>query len=219
VDGAAGGNLGQRDPTPNTPAARAALASPRPTRSPPEPDGQARRGRRPLRAALVTALILVVIGGGLFGLYRWTQTQYFVGVAADRVVVYRGINTALGPLKLYSVVQTSGVWVDDLQPVARSQVESGIAAPNRTEAEKIVSNLDTRMLPLCPQRTTTTTPPPSTTPAKAPVTSHPPAGRSPGSHPPPKTTPPPRTTASPSPTPSPTPTDQPVPGVDCRNPR
>jgi serine/threonine protein phosphatase PrpC len=211
VDGAAGGNVGQRDPEPNSPAARAALANPRPNRQPPTEGGPVRR-RRPRRTALFVLLLLLVLAGGCYGLYRWTQTQYFVGVAGGQVAVYRGINTALGPVKLYSVVHTSNVWVDDLQQVARSQVESGIGAPNRVRADEILSNLDNQLLPPCP------TPTPSPTPSRTPT--HTPArtsGKPPGSRPTPPRRTTPRATAT---TPTTTAPSEPAGGEqDCRRPR
>jgi len=205
VDGAAGGNRGQRDPAPTSAAARAALAGPRPER--PEPaDGPARR-RRPLRLTLLTLLVLVLLGGGLYGLWRWTQTQYFVGVAGNNVVVYRGINTALGPLRLYEVVSVSDLRIEDLQQVARRQVESGIGADSRPVANQIVSRLKDQRLPPCPK--------PSPTPSAGPPRqTRPPASptRKPGARPTTtRTSPPPAAS-----TPTPSPTGTPVPGEDCR---
>jgi PPM family protein phosphatase len=205
VDGAAGDNVGQRDPAPDSPAARAALASSRPGRLTPPDDRPVRRRRR-RRRLLFVLVVLVVLGGGLYGLYRWTQTQYFVGAADEQVAVYRGVNAAFGPVKLYSVVHTSGLWLNDLQQVARSQVESGIGAQNRSEADRILSNLDSQMLPLC-QPTPSPTPSPSRTPARTTPPRKPPPGKTPSR----TTTPAPTTT-------TPTPTEQPGPPDDCREP-
>ncbi len=206
VDGAAGGNIGQRDPA-DSPAARAA-ASQRQSRLSPPDDGPVRRRRR--RSLLFALIVLVVLAGGLYGLYRWTQTQYFVGADGDEVAVYQGVNAAVGPVKLYSVVHTSGLWLDDLQQVARRQVESGIGAANRSEADRILSNLDGQTLPTCQSLAT---PPPSPTPSPTPAKTTPKST----AKPPAKTTPPARTTP-PATTVTPTPTDQPIPGQDCREP-
>jgi PPM family protein phosphatase len=206
VDGAAGGNIGQREPSADTPSGRAALASPRSQPGEAEqPPGRHRSKRR--RGLFLLVLLILVVVGGLYGLYRWTQTQYFVGVAGDKVAVYRGINTAIGPVKLFSVVHTSDLWAEDLQQVARRQVEGGIGAQSRSEADRIVSNLDNSLLPPCatteePGLGTTTTP---STSASKPPASRPPAGRT--------------TAASPTPTPTPSsspPTQAPIPGQDCR---
>jgi PPM family protein phosphatase len=207
VDGAASGNRGQRDPEPTTPAARAALAGPRPGRPEPE-DVPVDRPRRPLRAVLAALAVLAVLGGGLWGLWRWTQTQYFVGEAADNVVVYRGINTALGPLRLYDVIWVSDLRTADLQQAARRQVESGIGADNRSDADGIVARLHDQTLPPCP--------------TPIPTQSHSPAmpTRQPNARPEPTrtTTTLPANTTQPAPTPTPTPTATapPDPAEDCR---
>jgi len=206
VDGAAGGNRGQRDPEPTSPAARAALAGPRPGRPEPE-ESPVGRPRRPLRTALAVLAVLAVLGGGLWGLWRWTQTQYFVGVAADNVVVYRGINTALGPLRLYDVIWVSDLRTADLQEAARRQVESGIDADNRDEADGIVTRLHEQTLPPCP----TSTPPPPPTHSRPPATSPHQPNAQPGLT---RTTQPAKTTPTPSPTLTPTATPDPEEG--CR---
>jgi PPM family protein phosphatase len=205
VDGAAGGNIGQREPSRDTPSGRAALASPRSQPGAAEQPPGRHRSRRRRGFFLVTVLIIVVLGG-LYGLYRWTQTQYFVGVAGDKVAVYRGINTAIGPIKLFSVVHTSDLWSIDLQQVARRQVEGGIGAPSRAEADRILSNLDNSLLPPC---ATTDEPGLATTPAPSTAKSSPPAtkGRPPASRPAPTPT------LTPS---SPPPSQAPIPGQDCR---
>ena len=206
VDGAAGGNRGQRDPEPTSPAARAALAGPRPGRPEPE-ESPVSRPRRPVRTALAVLAVLAVLGGGLWGLWRWTQTQYFVGVAADNVVVYRGINTALGPLRLYDVIWVSDLRTADLQEAARRQVESGIGADNRDEADGIVARLHEQTLPPCP----TPTPPP--THSRPPASSPHQPNAQPGLT---RTTQPAKTTPTPSPTRTPTPTATSDPDEVCR---
>src|ERR687897_485420 len=50
----------------------------------------------------ITCIVADVIAGS-YGLWRWTQAQYFVGAEGEQVAVYRGINTAVGPMHLYSL--------------------------------------------------------------------------------------------------------------------
>ncbi len=196
VAGAAGGNRSQPEPAPNSPAARAALASPRPT---PTEEAEVRppRRRRRLRWVVATALVLLVVGAGLYGLWRWTQAQYFVGVNGDNVAVYRGINTAVGPVELYSLEDTTGLRVEDLVPVARQRVESGIGADDRAAADRILANLNGQQLPLCPPPTPSPTPKPTAAPTRRP----------------PATTRPPVATTTATPT---VPTESPGAEPDCR---
>lgn len=220
IDGAAGDNRGQREVTPNSAAARAALADPRrneipaeePVVSPPR-----RRRRLRLRTALLTLAVLALLGGGGYGVWRWTQTQFFVAADGDHIAVYRGVNASLGPLHLYRVDHATDLRLSDLQQVARDQVRSGISARSEQDAERILSNLRDDQMPPCrrDEPTPTSTPTnPSASGQGAPA-SH---GSTPVGSPsnaashatssPQHTAPSGTTTASPS--------ETPVPGRDCR---
>ncbi len=158
--------------------------------------------RRVRRRVVIGLVVLVVLLGGLYGFYRWTQTQYFVGVQGDRVAVYRGLHVSLAGLRLYHRVDTSSLKRQDLVPVARNQVESGISADSRSQADAILANLvSNQTLPPCPTATPTATPSPTPS-GRATRT-----GRSGRSRP--------KSTPTPSPSPSvPLPTQ--VRGRDCR---
>ncbi|MFC9910303.1 Stp1/IreP family PP2C-type Ser/Thr phosphatase [Streptomyces sp. NPDC127197] len=62
-----------------------------------------RPGRKWLKRSLYGALALAVVGGGLYGGYRWTQTQYYVGTNGEHVALYRGINQDLAWVSLSKV--------------------------------------------------------------------------------------------------------------------
>jgi protein phosphatase len=160
VDGAAGGFRGQREPDPTSPAARAATLNPRPEPTETVEPEPVRPRRRRLRLGLIALLVLALLGLGSYGLWRWTQTQYFVGAQGEQVAIYRGINTAVGPVHLYSLVDTSPMRLDDLMPVAQQGVRDGLAARDRADADRILANLAGQQKPLCP----TPTPTPSPTP-------------------------------------------------------
>ena len=213
VDGAAGGNRGQREPAPTSAAARAALASPSHTKQQVPPEEGPIRRRRPIRTTIFTLIVLGLVAGGGYGLWEWTQTQYFVGADGDQVAIYRGINTAVGPVRLYSVVTPSALTLNDLQQVARQRVETGIAAESRPAADRILARLAESTLPPCPTATPTAkvTPTRSKAPSKAPGG----AARSRTARPTPtRTTHPAPTTYAPTQTP--TPTTTPVQGQDCK---
>ena len=114
--------------------------------------------------------IVVLLAAAAAGTWWWTQTQYFVGESGRSVAVFRGVNTKLGPVRFYRVVGRTAVKVEDLKPAAREQVDGGITATSRSDANDIVVRLETgQMLPLCsslpsPVTATTAPPSPSTTP-------------------------------------------------------
>ncbi len=208
VDGAAGaGDRRRHDLARDSAAARAAAAAPPPPDDGADEDDDADDDepapRRHVRRRVVIGLaVLVVLAGGLFGFYRWTQTQYFVGVQGDRVAVYRGLHVSLAGLRLYHRVATSSLHRQDLVPVARDQVESGISADSRSQADAILANLvSNQTLPPCP--TATPSPRPSPTPS----------GRATRT----RRSPRPKSTATPTPSPSPAvPLPTQVRGRDCR---
>jgi PPM family protein phosphatase len=158
MDGAAGGNRGHRQPDPTTPAARAATLNPPPEPEHPVVDEPRWPGRRRLRLGLVVLLVLAVLGTGAYGLWRWTQNQYFVGEENGQVAIYRGIKTAVGPVHLYSLVDTSDIRLQDLVQVAQQGVVGGITAHDRADAERIITNLTGQLKPPCPTATPTPTP-------------------------------------------------------------
>jgi PPM family protein phosphatase len=123
-----------------------------------------RRSERRWPRIVAPAAILALLLAAAAGTWWWTQTQYFVGESGASVVVFRGVNTQVGPVKFYRVVDRTGVKISDLKPAARDQIDNGITADSRTGADAIVTRLKTsQLLPLCSSLPTAT---PSPTPTK-----------------------------------------------------
>lgn len=121
------------------------------------------RLRHPKRTAAISSIGVLVVVAALFGLWRWTQAQYFVAVDRQhKVTVYRGVHQTLVGYRLYHQVITSSMTLEDLQPAARNQVSGGIAAASRGAAEAILANLRAnQQLPPCPTPAPTATAPSS----------------------------------------------------------
>ncbi|MFI7339196.1 Stp1/IreP family PP2C-type Ser/Thr phosphatase [Streptomyces sp. NPDC050085] len=98
------------------------------------------RGRKWIKRSLYSALALAVIGGGLYGGYRWTQTQYYVGANEEHVALYRGINQDLAWVSLSKVEKDHPeIELKYLPPYQQKQVESTIAEGDLAAAQdKIV---------------------------------------------------------------------------------
>jgi hypothetical protein len=140
----------------------------------------AKAERRWPRIVVPVAIVVVLVAAAITT-WQWTQRQYFVGRSHGVVVIYRGVDTAIGPLKFYQNVEDTAVKVADLIPSARTLVAEGITAHSRAGADGIVARLKSgQLLPLCPTDATTPTssaPTPtrigSSFPSVSPVTSAP----------------------------------------------
>lgn len=93
--------------------------------------------RRTLRRVLTVLLVVLGIAalgvGGWLG-YRWTQTQYFLGVSEQRLAVFRGIPQEVGPLTLSTPVLVSDVRVDELPPFVQDRLDQTIPASGYDDA-------------------------------------------------------------------------------------
>ncbi|MFC8502131.1 PP2C family protein-serine/threonine phosphatase [Pedococcus sp. NPDC057267] len=103
-------------------------------------EGPAGPGRWVRRIALVL-VALVVIGGGAYAAYAWTQRQWFVGAHAGQVAVFQGVSQNIGPVTLSHVEQQTDVLVSDLPDFYRNKVESTVSTDTRQAAETLVEQL------------------------------------------------------------------------------
>jgi len=133
-------------------------------------DERRTRRRRRVRRVLLSLLAVVVVAGAAFGFYRWTQTQYYVGVDGEVVAIYRGIPQSVGPVSLSEVVETSDVVVDDLPAFVRERLEQTIHTATLADARERVESLAEDAEPEPTPTPTPTTPaaPAATTGATAP---------------------------------------------------
>jgi len=211
IDGAAGGNIGQRQVDGRSAAGRAALADP-PASPPPPPTpstgGGSSARRRPLRLLLVAVVGLAVLVAGAIGTYSWALGHWFVSVDGtgedEQVAIFRGLDVSVVGFDLYELEEDTGMPLSDLTQAARNRVRNGITADDASDADRILDRLRDQRLPLC--RTTPSTPSPSASATPAPPTDEVA----------PATEPPAPDGSSPSPTTSTRTTPSPEPGVDCR---
>ncbi|MFG1675275.1 PP2C family protein-serine/threonine phosphatase [Micromonospora sp. NPDC049282] len=174
VGGAAARDRGMATSADNsTPAARAsALSAPRPP-APEEPadnrdDEPEQRRRRPLRTVAMVLALAVIVGGGVFGGWTYTQRQYYVGATDDgQLAVFRGVPGQVAGLDLSDVHARSGSRLDDLTLAAQERVKQGIQAKSEPDAERRLAELTSddpanpNLKPLCPPGPTPGTPGPT----------------------------------------------------------
>ncbi|BCB80540.1 protein phosphatase 2C domain-containing protein [Phytohabitans flavus] len=173
----------------STPAARASALQAAVPRAPaPEPsnggaslqDEPERPRRHPARTALLLAGLLIILGGGLWVGWSYTQRQYYVGATDEgQLAVFRGVPGQIAGLSLSSVHETSGTRLDDLTVVAQDRVKQGIQADDEPDAQRRLSELTSdsptnpNLKPTCPP---TSTPTPSAGESGSASASPPPSG-------------------------------------------
>ncbi|MEV0582692.1 Stp1/IreP family PP2C-type Ser/Thr phosphatase [Nonomuraea sp. NPDC050310] len=96
--------------------------------------------RRRMWPVLVTALVVAVGVGGYFA-YNKTQENFFVGAEGNQVVVFRGIQTELGPFKLYSLERGTGRNLNELSDAQKASVVDGIPVDSVDEGLEKVNTL------------------------------------------------------------------------------
>ncbi|MEV8088883.1 Stp1/IreP family PP2C-type Ser/Thr phosphatase [Streptomyces nigra] len=100
------------------------------------------KGRKWLKRSLYSVLALAVIGGGLYGGYRWTQTQYYVGTNDKHVALYRGISQDLAWVSLSKVEKDHPeIELKYLPPYQQKLVEATIAEGGLKDAQAKIDEL------------------------------------------------------------------------------
>ena len=173
-------------PIPLTPAAKAAALSREASGELDDDDpeqvalaeeGPASGRTRWLRRIAVLLVVLIVLGGGSYAAYTWTQGQYFVGAHDGKVAIYQGVSQDLGPVKLSHVESQSDVALDDLPEFERQQVQETVSKDSLAEAQALLNRLRTDALRCAASRATgdacedAGTPTPSTTTTTGPTSS------------------------------------------------
>ena len=101
-----------------------------------------RKGRRWLKRSVYSLLVLAVLGGGAYGGYRWTQTQYYVGANGDHVALYRGISQDLAWVNLSKVNKDHPeIELKYLPPYQQTQVKATIAEGGLSDARSKIDEL------------------------------------------------------------------------------
>jgi protein phosphatase len=150
-----GAATGATDPTATQPSTVPAPAAPEPAD---EAEGPGRRTRRIIGWVVGIALVLLGVTVAATLGYRWSQEQYYVGVAGGYVAIFQGIPQELGSVELSSVHERTDVRVADLPPFAQERLADPISASSLEDAEAIVALLEAERVPAPTPQPTPPTP-------------------------------------------------------------
>ena len=175
----------------DTPAAKAAALRPPPEETDDELDDLEDEPppRHTGRRLFLLLLVLLLVGGGLYGAWRWSQTQYYVGAQGPHVAIFRGLPQDVGPLRTSRLFDEQDIALADLPTYQQERVRADIATDGLTGARRVVKRLreQARLCASLAAAAQTPTPTPTPSPSASGKASAKP-------------------TATPSPTPTPTPT-------------
>jgi PPM family protein phosphatase len=96
------------------------------------------------RATAIVLALLVVIGVVAGGARFLLSQSYYVGLDGERIVIYQGVDLALGPIDLARVVEQTELTVDDVPSWYRDSLEAGLTAADLNDARRIVDNAPRR---------------------------------------------------------------------------
>ena len=101
------------------------------------------RGRRrvPARAIIWTLAVVVIALGGWVAVRSWANRSYYVGVAGDRVAIFRGLPTEVAGIRLHHVQETTTILVADVQPYFQDNLKEGIRASSLADARRVVTTI------------------------------------------------------------------------------
>lgn len=92
---------------------------------------------------LLTLLVLLLVGGGTWGAWAWSQTQWYVIGSEGRVVIHRGIPQNIGPWELSHAVEVTDISLEDLPQVERDRLREPVVRSSREEIDAYVAGLET----------------------------------------------------------------------------
>lgn len=110
-----------------------------------------------IRFSVWAALTLVIVLGGWIALTSYISNSWYVGVHDGNVTVFKGVPEGILGFASGDVVDRTSIPVSLLPATTRTQLEEGIPADNRADAERIVENLREQSIPPTTTTTMTTT--------------------------------------------------------------
>ena len=102
----------------------------------PEPP---RRGLPIVRSLIVLLLILII--GGIYLGWRYTQDQYYVGADGGQVAIFQGVNQTVAGVSLSHVYQRTGIPLAGVPSPYQDQISTTVSATNKSSALAIVANV------------------------------------------------------------------------------
>lgn len=92
------------------------------------------------------ALVVALLAAGLTG---WWNSQWFVGIDSNEVVIFHGIPQDIFSIELSTVEQRSGIQIAELTEFDLAALERGLVVTDLAAAEDIVADIASRIIEVC----------------------------------------------------------------------
>jgi hypothetical protein len=89
---------------------------------------------------VLTVLAIVVFGGG-YAAWRYTQAQYYVGTDGDHVAIFRGINQKVAGIGLSSLYSKTDITMSQVPNEQSAMITGTITASSLSQARTVVGNI------------------------------------------------------------------------------
>ena len=88
-------------------------------------------------------LLVLLVGGGGYGFWRYNQSQYYVGEQDGFVAIFRGTNQNLAGISMSSLVQRTTLSVSQLTTGDQAAVTQTISQGSVNSAQLVIDQLKT----------------------------------------------------------------------------
>lgn len=122
-------------------ASRARVAEGRDTPEPVRPRAAPAPSKRRQRTVIGALLLTLLLAVGTSVFYGYVRSQYFVGLDADHVAIFRGVHGSVAGISLNSLQERTVLNAARLSEVERERLENGLVAKDEQDARAIVDRL------------------------------------------------------------------------------
>lgn len=136
-------------------AKAAALSAPssaaaEPDTEPDLDDDRRRRRRGWIGPVLSLVVVVALLGTGLLAGWRWSQSQYFVLLQDNSVVVFQGIPQSVGPWDMSHPVEVTDISAGNLTLADRQRLQDPVTRSSYAEIQAYVAELRSHLIPAAP---------------------------------------------------------------------